>query len=62
MSKSNISLRPKQTAEFLGVGHVTLWRWSRERGDFPKAIRLSSRCTVFQLDQLVAWRDAKVGK
>lgn len=57
----NISLRPKRAAEFLGIGRATLWRWSKERDDFPKPIHLSSRCTVFDQAQLVAWRDAQAG-
>lgn len=57
----NISLRPKLAAEFLGIGRATLWRWSKERADFPKPIHLSSRCTVFDQAQLVAWRDAQAG-
>lgn len=55
----NKSLRPKQAAEFLSIGRATLWRWSRERQDFPKARHLSARCTVFDLSELIAWRDAQ---
>lgn len=53
------SYRPKQAAELLGIGVATLWRWAKERADFPKAIRLSARCTVFDGNALVAWRDAQ---
>jgi len=53
--------RPKHAAEFLGVGVSTLWRWAKERADFPKPRRLSSRCTVFDMGELVAWRDAQKG-
>lgn len=55
MSKS---LRPKQAAHFLGIGIATLWRWAKERADFPKARRLSSRCTIFDAAELEAWRDS----
>jgi predicted DNA-binding transcriptional regulator AlpA len=54
--------RPKQAAEYLSVGVATFWRWSKERDDFPKLIRLSARCTVVDGDQLVAWRDAQAAK
>ena len=57
----NKSLRPKHAAEFLGIGRATLWRWSKERADFPKGRRLSSRCTVFDQCELAAWRDAQTG-
>ncbi len=52
------SFRPKQAAELLGIGVATLWRWTK-RPDFPKAIRLSARCTVFDGNALTAWRDAQ---
>jgi prophage regulatory protein len=29
----------------LGVSPATIWRWARERDDFPKPIRLSEGCT-----------------
>jgi prophage regulatory protein len=54
--------RPKQAAEFLGIGVATFWRWAKERHDFPKMIRLSARCTVVDGDQLIAWRDAQATK
>ena len=53
------SLRPKQGAEFLGVGIATFWRWARTRPDFPQPIHLSARCTVFDASALKAWRDAQ---
>ncbi|MBN9573739.1 MAG: AlpA family phage regulatory protein [Alicycliphilus denitrificans] len=53
--------RPKHAAEILGVGVSTLWRWAKERADFPKPRRLSSRCTVFDTGELVAWRDSQKG-
>lgn len=53
------SLRPKKAAELLGVGVATLWRWAKERGDFPKPKRLSARCTVFDSGELISWRDAQ---
>ncbi|WP_299146744.1 AlpA family transcriptional regulator [uncultured Comamonas sp.] len=53
--------RPKVAAELLGVGVSTLWRWAKERSDFPKPRRLSPRCTVFDAGELVAWRDAQKG-
>lgn len=55
MSKS---LRPKQAAYFLGIGIATFWRWAKERKDFPKARRLSARCTIFDQAELEAWRDS----
>lgn len=53
------SYRPKQAAELLGIGPATLWRWIKEREDFPRPRRLSPRCTVFDGNELIAWRDAQ---
>lgn len=55
------SIRPKAAADLLGVGVSTFWRWSKERHDFPKPRKLSSRCTVFDVAELLAWRDAQGG-
>ena len=55
------SARPKDAASLLGVGVSTFWRWAKERADFPKGRKLSSRCTVFDVSELVAWRDAQMG-
>lgn len=62
MASQAKSFRPKQAAEFLGIGTATLWRWIKERPDFPRPIRLSPRCTIIPGDELLAWRDAQADK
>lgn len=63
MSDNNVrqSARPTQAAKALGISRATLWRWAKERHDFPKPRRLSSRCTVFDMGELLAWRDSQAG-
>ncbi len=61
-SQPSRSVRPKDGAAFLGIGVSTFWRWSRERHDFPRGIRLSPRAVIFSLDDLAAWRDAQAAK
>jgi prophage regulatory protein len=56
------SVRPKVAAATLGISLATLWRWHRERKDFPRGIRLSARCTVFTEDSLLRWRDSQASK
>ncbi len=56
---ANRSYRPKQAAELLGIAPSTLWRWIKERPEFPRPIRLSARCTVLDGAALIAWRDAQ---
>ena len=53
------SMRPRQAAQFLGIGESTLWRFIKERPDFPRPIKLGTRMTVLRRDQLLAWRDAQ---
>ncbi len=54
------SWRAKQVAETLAIGRATLWRWVKERPDFPRPRRLSARCTVFDAGEVLAWRDAQM--
>lgn len=56
---ASTSARPKDAANLLGVGVSTFWRWAKERKDFPKPRKLSNRCTVFDTQELLAWRDAQ---
>lgn len=53
------SLRPQQAADFLGIHVATLWKWSKARPNMPKPLRISTRCTVFDRDELLAWRNAQ---
>lgn len=51
------SLRPAQAAELLGVSKSTLLRWERQRPDMPRPRRYSDRLTVYDRNELLAWRD-----
>ena len=62
MAFQSQSIRPKTAAELLGIGTSTFWRWAKERQDFPKARRLSARCTVFDMNEIMRWRDAQLSK
>lgn len=53
------SSRPRVAAQILGISVPTLWRWRRDIPDFPKPMRLSVRCLVFDTQQLIAWRDSR---
>ena len=53
----NRCLRMQKAADFLGISLPTLWRWIKERPDFPRPIRLSANCTVIDQAELFAWRD-----
>lgn len=62
--ESNVSrlVRPPQARALLGnIGNSTLWRWVKERPNFPQPMKLGPRVTVFSLDGLIAWRDMQTG-
>ena len=50
-------LRPARSAEYVGIGLSTLWRYlaNREKTGFPQAIKLSDRVTVFARADLDVW-------
>lgn len=58
-SELNQSYRPKEAAKLLGIGAATLWRWIKERPDFPQPTRLSARCTVLDGAELRQWLAAQ---
>ena len=53
------SLRPKAAAKLLGISRATLYRWQHVRSDMPKGRKLSTRTTVFDHGELLAWRDSQ---
>lgn len=53
-----VTVRPRDAAALLGIGLSTFWRWAKRPG-FPPARRLSRSCTVFDVAELLAWRDAR---
>jgi len=53
------SLRPKAAAAMLGISKATLFRWQLVRPDMPRGRKLSARTTVFDHDELLAWRDSQ---
>jgi predicted DNA-binding transcriptional regulator AlpA len=56
------SLRPAAAAFVLGISEATLWNWLKTRHDMPRPRRPSTRCTLFDKTELLAWRDAQVSK
>ena len=48
-------LRPAQAAKYLKIGRTTLWRWAKEKANFPRPIRMSPTITVFRRSELDAY-------
>jgi predicted DNA-binding transcriptional regulator AlpA len=51
----DIFLTDRDLAARYGVARNTIWRWSREREDMPKPLRLSPGCTRWRLSEVEAW-------
>jgi predicted DNA-binding transcriptional regulator AlpA len=45
-------IRPAEAAQILGISTVTLWRYSKEKKDFPRKVRLSQRCIGYRSDEI----------
>ena len=54
-------LRPARSAEYVGIGLSTLWRYlaNREKTGFPQALKLSERITLFRRADLEAWVEGR---
>jgi len=52
-------VRPSEGAVKLGVSLPTFWRLTKSDPAFPKAAKLSARCTVFDDGELDQYVDAK---
>jgi predicted DNA-binding transcriptional regulator AlpA len=52
-------LKDTDLAARYGVSRNTVWRWSRERTDMPRPVRLSPGCTRWKLSDLIAWEKAR---
>ncbi|MDU8911679.1 helix-turn-helix transcriptional regulator [Aestuariicoccus sp. MJ-SS9] len=55
-------LTDTQIAERFGVHRLTVWRWHREDETFPRAYRLSERCTRWKLSELIHWETTRAQK
>jgi len=47
-------------AKRFGITRQTVWRWHRERPEFPRAVKLSPGCTRWKMSEIVAWEIVKV--
>jgi predicted DNA-binding transcriptional regulator AlpA len=52
-------LSDKDLSDRYRITRNTVWRWHRERPDFPRAIRLSPGCTRWNLSAITAWEASK---
>jgi prophage regulatory protein len=60
--QSNLLVRPKDACRMLGIAAPTLWRWSRERDDFPKPIKLGEATTAWRISELEAFIERRASR
>ena len=46
--KLSLLVSPKEACKILGISHTTLWRLSNNDKNFPRAVKLTGRKTVFR--------------
>lgn len=55
------AVRPKQAAEFIGIGLSTLWHKAKHDPDFPKPTKLGPRTTVWFTADLADYLNKMAG-
>jgi predicted DNA-binding transcriptional regulator AlpA len=53
--------RTKETCERYKISRATLWRWLKDRKDFPQPYKAGPRVTLFDLNAIDAYLGAKGG-
>lgn len=53
-------LSDKDLSNRYHITRNTVWRWHRERPDFPRAIKLSPNCTRWKLCEITAWETSQI--
>jgi prophage regulatory protein len=58
-SDQQLFLTARDLSRRYGVSVATIWRWSSERTDFPRPLKLGTGCTRWSIQDLEAF-EAKV--
>lgn len=61
MNENDRILRPRQVADYLGIGLSTLYEWEATLEGFPKRIKLGERASGWRLSVINAWVDSRQG-
>jgi len=56
MTRKYVSV--SEVAARMGVSVNTVWRWARERPDFPRPVRIGPSTTRWHIDELEAFERA----
>lgn len=55
------NVRARVVAAVCGVSEVTVYRWARQRADFPKAQRIGTQTTVWRVGAVRAFISGNAG-
>lgn len=56
------AMRPAKAAEHLGIAVSTFWQYAKTDPDFPKAIKISHRVTLFMEEDLAKWLSLRAAR
>jgi len=48
-------LRPKDAADRLGISISSLYRWAKDRPDFPRIVKLGPRTSGWRAEDIDIW-------
>lgn len=48
-------LRPKQAAQYLGIGIATFWRLAKNDPAFPRTFKITAQATAVKKAEVDAW-------
>lgn len=54
----SLLVSPNRACSILDISHTTLWRLTKNDKNFPRALRLTGKKTVFRYRDLVTWVNA----
>lgn len=52
-------VRSAQAAQEMGIGRSSFWLYAKTKPGFPKGVRLSPRCTLWNRQELATWLEAQ---
>ena len=61
MSETKLLITSREVCKRLSISRTTLWKWKKEKPDFPRGIRVSQVKTLFKASEVEEWV-AKLGK
>jgi len=55
MNETKLMLTSQEVCKRLSISRTTLWKWQKEKPDFPKGLRVSPTKTLFKVSDVAEW-------